>query len=314
MANNPRKMKDPTEAALSAIQDALNLRDTPPQSGSHRDEAPIAEPPTPTDLDFPPRATRAPAMDEDLFRDQHQREGQLRDQRESQLRESQLPLPGVEDGAQRRAANDDRQSVGQILQALQQRPPRTPYLIALLLSVGWTIVTVAAAWTFFESDPRALLAQGGIPLFGLAMVVALPIMFFMVIAYVVVRAQELRLIARSMIQVAMRLGEPDTIAGESVVSVGQAIRREVAAMGDGVERALARAAELEGLVHNEVAALERSYNDNELQDPRPDRRPGEPARGAGQPGRAGAQCAEQRAFRPHPGHHLGERAGLHQRQ
>ena len=35
-------------------------------------------------------------------------------------------------------------------------------------------------------------------------------------------------------------------------------------MGDGVERALARAAELEALVHNEVSALERAYNDNEV--------------------------------------------------
>src|SRR2546430_16174361 len=35
-------------------------------------------------------------------------------------------------------------------------------------------------------------------------------------------------------------------------------------MGAGVERALARGAELEALVHNEVAALERAYNDNEL--------------------------------------------------
>ena len=35
-------------------------------------------------------------------------------------------------------------------------------------------------------------------------------------------------------------------------------------MGDGVERALARAAELETLVNNEVAALERAYNDNEV--------------------------------------------------
>ena len=48
------------------------------------------------------------------------------------------------------------------------------------------------------------------------------------------------------------------------MTVGQAIRREVAAMGDGVERALARAAELESLVHNEVSALERAYNDNEV--------------------------------------------------
>ena len=49
-----------------------------------------------------------------------------------------------------------------------------------------------------------------------------------------------------------------------MVTVSQAIRREVAAMGDGIERALARASELEVLVHNEVASLERSYTDNEL--------------------------------------------------
>ena len=42
------------------------------------------------------------------------------------------------------------------------------------------------------------------------------------------------------------------------------MRREVAAMGDGIERALARAGELEVLVHNEVSALERAYSDNEV--------------------------------------------------
>ncbi len=92
------------------------------------------------------------------------------------------------------------------------------------------------------------------------------------------RAQELRIIARSMTEAAMRLAEPETIARESIVSVGQAIRREVAAMGDGVERALARAAELEALVHNEVAALERAYNDNELRIRGLHRRPRQPAR------------------------------------
>lgn len=49
-----------------------------------------------------------------------------------------------------------------------------------------------------------------------------------------------------------------------MVTVGQVIRREVAAMGDGVERAIARAGELETLVANEVAALERAYSDNEV--------------------------------------------------
>src|SRR5260370_17824610 len=67
-----------------------------------------------------------------------------------------------------------------------------------------------------------------------------------------------------MAEVAMRLAAPETVARESIVTVGQAIRREVAAMGAGVERALARAAELEALVANEVSALERAYNDNEV--------------------------------------------------
>ena len=244
MANIPRKIKDPTEAALSAIQDALNLRDSPSQTPAQ----PATAEPAAGDLDFGRRNGRISAMDEDLFRDER----------------DQLSLPGVGTDAQRRAANDDRQSVGQILQALQQRPSRLPYLFALTFSGIWTAVALAAAWSLAETGPRALLAQGGLPLLGLAVAVLLPILFFAVIAYVVVRAQELRQIARAMTQVAMRLGEPETMAGEQVVSVGQTIRREVAAMGDGVERALARAAELEGLVHNEVAALERSYNDNEL--------------------------------------------------
>ena len=36
-----------------------------------------------------------------------------------------------------------------------------------------------------------------------------------------------------MTQVAMRLVEPENVAKESVVNVGQAIRREVASMSDG---------------------------------------------------------------------------------
>ena len=91
-----------------------------------------------------------------------------------------------------------------------------------------------------------------------------PVVFFYVLAHMAVRSQEMRLIAQSMAEVAMRLAEPETVARESIVTVGQAIRREVAAMGDGIERALARAAELETLVANEVSALEHAYNDNEV--------------------------------------------------
>ena len=99
---------------------------------------------------------------------------------------------------------------------------------------------------------------------GLGAGALLPIIFFFGVAHMAWRSQELRLVAQAMANVAMRLAEPETVAHNSIVSVGQAIRREVAAMGDGVERALARASELETLVQNEVAALERAYSDNEV--------------------------------------------------
>src|SRR5580692_13165292 len=35
MANNPKKVKDPTEVALSAIQEALNISDAPMADNAH---------------------------------------------------------------------------------------------------------------------------------------------------------------------------------------------------------------------------------------------------------------------------------------
>ena len=47
MANTPKKMKDPTEAALSAIQDALTVRDTTPEPEPvGHPVAPVARRPT----------------------------------------------------------------------------------------------------------------------------------------------------------------------------------------------------------------------------------------------------------------------------
>ena len=76
------------------------------------------------------------------------------------------------------------------------------------------------------------------------------------------RAQDMRLAAQSMTEVAFRLAEPESLAQDRVMMVGQAVRREVAAMGEGIERTLARAVELETLVHTEVNQIERSYSEN----------------------------------------------------
>ncbi|HEY0441126.1 MAG TPA: hypothetical protein VGD36_13710, partial [Xanthobacteraceae bacterium] len=237
-------MKDPTEAALSAIQDALNLRDGEPTPPPNTTGGPVS-----ATLAVADPWPRARAGDQDLF-------------------EETGPRIAGQSQSARRAANDDRRSIGQLLQTLQQRPPNTPYLIALGFAILWIGVGAFIATGSF-AELREVLATGGRAtagpqLLGLASAVLVPPLFFFVLAHIVSRVQELRGISRSMTEVAIRLAEPETIASESIVSVGQAIRREVAAMGDGVERALARAAELETLVHNEVAALERAYNDNEL--------------------------------------------------
>ena len=157
--------------------------------------------------------------------------------------------------------------IGQILRTLQRRPARTSYILATVFAVALGDRRACCLAGCICRNCRPRLAPTGLTAPLLAVLGAIffaPIIFFYVLAHMAWRSQELRLIAQSMAEVAMRLAEPETVARESIVTVGQAIRREVAAMGDGIERALARAAELETLVANEVSALEHAYNDNEV--------------------------------------------------
>jgi hypothetical protein len=102
MANYPKKMTDPTEAALSAIQEALNIRDEEERTESPAEEIPI--PPPSADHIMHETEPLTPAFDEDFDRE---------------------PIGIRGDAPAPLAANDDRQSVGQILRALQRRPART---------------------------------------------------------------------------------------------------------------------------------------------------------------------------------------------
>ena len=156
-----------------------------------------------------------------------------------------------------RPANDDRRSVGQILQALQYRPSRTAQFIAAGMSAGW----LAMVGVYALGARSVPLDQAAAAMLVLASVG--PVAFFFMIATLTQRVQEMRHTARSMGEVAVRLADPDSFTTEQVMILSQAIRREIASMGDGVERALARAGELELMVHNEVSNLERSYADNE---------------------------------------------------
>jgi hypothetical protein len=93
--------------------------------------------------------------------------------------------------------------------------------------------------------------------------IVFPTALFWLLALLAWRTEELKLRSTAMTEVAVRLAEPDRMAEQSIASLGQAVRRQVSFMNDAVARALGRAGELEALVHNEVTALEKSYEDNE---------------------------------------------------
>jgi len=170
-------------------------------------------------------------------------------------------------GQARVAANDDVPSIGGLIFALHAKPSQKPMQIAAIASIAWGLVSVLLGWAMLAPElqraPTFLEMLTRPTAITLAATVILPIALFWFIALLVWRAQELRLMSSAMTEVAIRLAEPDRMAEQQIASVGQAVRRQVNHMNEAVSRALGRAGELEALVHNEVASLERSYTQNE---------------------------------------------------
>lgn len=164
------------------------------------------------------------------------------------------------------AANDDAPSIGGLIYALNQKPSTKPFMWAATASGVWAalglVYAVAALWPEFAAGGFLGVLSKPI-IMGVFATVLGPIALFWFLAYFAWRTDELRIRSSTMTEVAIRLAEPDRMAEQSVATLGQAVRRQVAFMNDAVTRALGRAGELEALVHNEVTALERSYDENE---------------------------------------------------
>src|SRR6476661_7989618 len=117
MANNPKKVKDPTEVALSAIQEALNISDGPGAD----------DPRSTVRSDVAANMPSTPAFNDGAF-----------DKRPSADRPAFEAIE--EPRSTRRAANDDRETIGQILQAIQKgRPARNVYTLATLFGAVWLV-------------------------------------------------------------------------------------------------------------------------------------------------------------------------------
>ncbi|MFD0463748.1 hypothetical protein ACFQY9_19810 [Microvirga aerilata] len=125
MATEKKKMKDPAEAALSAVEQALNLDETfVIHTPGRSDDKSSSEPRLPDidDHDF----TRGPFG---LGSDSLSAQADDHDPRLNDISRSGFVAPD-----RNAVANDDRQNVGVMLQALQFRPSRRAYVLATLAS------------------------------------------------------------------------------------------------------------------------------------------------------------------------------------
>ncbi|NBS02546.1 MAG: hypothetical protein EBS72_10510, partial [Rhizobiales bacterium] len=144
-----------------------------------------------------------------------------------------------------RPANDDRREIGEVLQTLQTSASSRAFFWASLGTVTWLGTSGYWAgeklgWSLTELLTVMQRPEGVMAAIGLA----LPVAALYGIADLSRRAHEMKNVAQSMAKVTMRLVEPESMASDAVFNLSQAIRREVAAMGDGIERAVARASEL----------------------------------------------------------------------
>src|ERR1700712_5790975 len=145
MANTPKKVKDPTEVALSAIQEALNISDTTVDTSRNS---------IGNDLEPPTISSAAPSYSETPY-----------DMRQNTDRPVFDPIE--EPRSPRRAANDDRETIGQILQAIQKgRPARGVYTLATVFAAVWIVGCVLLTVSFLPSLQAAMGQSGGVLVLG----------------------------------------------------------------------------------------------------------------------------------------------------
>ncbi len=165
------------------------------------------------------------------------------------------------------AANDDVPSIGGLIYALEQKPSTKVFRFAAFGSAIWAVVGLVFGALALAPEWQAGSSLGSLLLhpvtFYTATAIVAPIAIIWLLALLNWHIASLALKSSTMSEVAIRLAEPDRTAEQSIASLGQAVRRQVSFMNDAVSRALGRAGELEALVHNHVAELERSYEQNE---------------------------------------------------
>ncbi|MDX1718046.1 MAG: hypothetical protein R3287_14140, partial [Anderseniella sp.] len=162
-----------------------------------------------------------------------------------------------------RPANENDAFAASSLSAIRRRTSTTPIWTAVAVSMVWLMI-----WIILYVPALAQLgnpfAIENMPLTTRTLMVAfVPVAGFFAIGYLIYRANQMNNVSQALMQTAMRLVRPQDIATESLSSVSQMVRREVDQLVGGVEHAVQRASELEGVIHKEMANIERAFGANE---------------------------------------------------
>ena len=158
-------------------------------------------------------------------------------------------------GPRVRAANEDSPTGGALMKLIQRRPSPRILGTALVASLGVLGAEAAFLWGRYGIDGLAALTQLETGLIAAAAVA--PLTLIWMLAFVVWRGQEMRLMADALARTAIRLSDPEDFATGQIATISGAVRRELGEMRDGLDAALKQANELKELVTREVEEIDR---------------------------------------------------------
>src|SRR4051812_531394 len=145
MANNPKKLTDPTDETLTAIQQVLSVSDEPKNDHEQgHTEAPVDQ------ETLPPRQYDEPAHHYEPARPYEAPRANLYGSArapERDLFEDAAPAPD-DVRPNQHAGRQEHQSIAQVLNSLQQRPAKTSYVVATLFALAWAGCGVALAFLY----------------------------------------------------------------------------------------------------------------------------------------------------------------------
>lgn len=158
-------------------------------------------------------------------------------------------------------ANDD--ITGHHIPIIKTEQKLSSYHTTTALSTVWALggATIMSLCVPSGTSFTSFLASG----LGIATLAGtiVPILSFFGFSQLLKRTKALESAMQNVVASNIALSKNKSPKEIQALEIGDNVRKELSAMGHGIERTLERAAELEAIVHGEVQNLERAYGENE---------------------------------------------------